>query len=307
MIRVYKVIKKLMIENSQRQFVYKRNCEIRDNHLFPEGMTRIALGVEYKGNLFHGFQSQRSGVPTVQQTLESSLSDICNEPITLVCAGRTDMGVHATNQVVHFDTIAQRPEKAWLRGANTKLKEGASIRWAQPVSPLFHARFSARSRTYRYVIYNTKTPSALMDKLVTWDRRRFNIDAMIKGSRYLLGEHNFNAFRGSDCQAKTPFRRIDAITINKCSDFIVIEVTATAFLYHMVRNIVGVLTAVGAGEKSPSWVGEVLASEDRCCAGVTAPAAGLYLVSVVYDPHFNLPVASKGPPIIAGLLSENLI
>ncbi len=293
-----------MTESSQRHFSYKRNCEIRDINLFPEGMSRIALGVEYKGNLFRGFQSQSSGVPTVQQTLESSLSAICNEPVTLVCAGRTDTGVHATNQIVHFDTIAQRPEKAWLRGANTKLSEGVSIRWAQPVSPLFHARFSARSRTYRYVIYNTKTPSALMDKLVTWDRRRFDIDAMIEGSRYLLGEHNFNAFRGADCQAKTPFRRIDAITINRCGDFIIIEVSATAFLYHMVRNIVGVLTAVAAGEKPSSWVGEVLASEDRCCAGVTAPAAGLYLVDVEYDTDFNLPINSKGPPIIAGMLNE---
>ncbi len=293
-----------MTESYQRHFSYKRNCEIRDTSLFPEGMTRIALGVEYKGNFFHGFQSQSSGVQTVQQTLESSLSSICNEPITLVCAGRTDMGVHATNQVVHFDTIAKRPEKAWLRGANTKLNEGVSIRWAQSVSPLFHARFSARSRTYRYVIYNTKTPSALMDKLVTWDRRCFDINAMVDGSRYLLGEHNFNAFRGVDCQAKTPFRRIDAITINKRSDFIIIEVTATAFLYHMVRNIVGVLTAVAAGEKPPSWVGEVLASEDRRCAGVTAPAAGLYLVNVQYDAGLNLPLTAKGPPIIAGLFNE---
>jgi tRNA pseudouridine38-40 synthase len=292
-----------MTESFQRKLAYKRNREILDVSLFPEGMNRIALGVEYNGNLFRGFQSQSSGVSTVQQTLESALSSICDEPIALVCAGRTDTGVHATNQVVHFDTIAQRPEKAWLRGANTKLEDGVSIRWAKTVSPLFHARFSARSRTYRYVLYNTRTPSALMKNLVTWDRRRFNIDEMIEGSRYLVGEHNFNAFRGADCQAKTPFRRIDAITINSVGDFIIIEVKATAFLYHMVRNIVGVLTAVAAGEKPPSWVGAVLASEDRRFGGVTAPAAGLYLVEVEYEKSFALPICHKGPYIIEGLLA----
>jgi tRNA pseudouridine38-40 synthase len=142
-----------------------------------------------------------------------------------------------------------------------------------------------------------------MKNLVTWDRRRFNIDDMIKGSRYLIGEHNFNAFRGADCQAKTPFRRIEAITINRVGDFIIIEVQATAFLYHMVRNIVGVLTAVAAGEKPPSWVGSVLASEDRRFGGVTAPAAGLYLVEVEYDDSFTLPICHKGPHIIEGLLA----
>ena len=293
-----------MIDSFQRNFEYKRNGEIRDINLFPEGMNRIALGIEYKGNLFHGFQSQITGVSTVQQTLESALSSICDESITLACAGRTDTGVHATNQIVHFDTHALRPEKAWLRGANTKVDEGVSIRWAHPVSPLFHARFSARSRTYRYVIYNTRTPSALMKHLVTWDRRRFNIDDMIKGSRHLIGEHDFNAFRGADCQSKTSVRRMDAINVNKVGDFIIIEVKATAFLYHMVRNIVGVLTAVAAGDQPPSWVASVLASKDRRCGGVTAPAAGLYLVNVEYDDSFALPACPKGPHMIAGLLNE---
>lgn len=281
---------------------YKRNGEVLDPALFPEGMQRIALGIEYNGSLFRGFQSQRSGVPTVQEALEKSLSRICDETITLVCAGRTDMGVHATNQVIHFDTLAVRPEKAWLRGANTHLPEGVSIRWAKPVESNFHARFSARSRTYRYIIYNLATPSALMKNLVTWDRRRLNVDAMIEGSRYLLGEHNFNAFRGADCQAKNPVRRIDSIDIKRVSDFIVIEVKATAFLYHMVRNIVGVLSAVAASEKPASWVKTVLDSRDRRCGGVTAPAAGLYLVHVEYDPSFELPALAKGPYIINGLL-----
>lgn len=292
-----------MTDSFQRNLAYKRNGEISDVSLFPEGMNRVALGLEYNGSLFHGFQSQVSGIATVQQTLESALTSICNEPIALVCAGRTDTGVHATNQIVHFDTHARRPEKAWLRGANAKIDDGVSIRWAQVVSPLFHSRFSARARTYRYIIYNTRTPSALMKNLVTWDRRRFNLDDMIEGSRYLIGEHNFNAFRGADCQAKTSIRRMDAITINKMGDFIVIEVKATAFLYHMVRNIVGVLASVAAGDRPPSWVGSVLASEDRRCGGVTAPAAGLYLVKVEYDASFALPTCPKGPYIIAGLLN----
>lgn len=280
---------------------YKRNGEILDPNLFPEEMQRIALGIEYNGSLFRGFQAQSSGVPTVQQALEHALSRICDEDIKLVCAGRTDMGVHATNQVIHFDTLAKRPEKAWLRGANTHLPAGVSIRWAQTVNPLFHARFSARSRSYRYVIYNTKTPSALMDKLVTWDRRNLDLEAMRAGSRYLLGEHDFSAFRGADCQAKNPVRKIDSIHIERKGDFIMLEVTATAFLYHMVRNIVGVLLAVASGEKPVEWVASVLASRDRRCASVTAPAAGLYLVHVGYEKKFALPQTPKGPYIVSGL------
>jgi tRNA pseudouridine38-40 synthase len=281
---------------------YKRNTEVLDHNQFPDGMRRIALGIEYNGSLFRGFQSQPSGVPTVQQSIEGALSAICDEPITLACAGRTDTGVHATNQVVHFDTLAHRPEKAWLRGANTHLPEGVSIRWSQEVSHRFHSRFSARSRSYRYIIYNVSTPSALMKSLVTWDRRQLDVDAMIAGSRHLLGEHNFNAFRGADCQAKNPVRCINEINIQRADDFVVIEVKATAFLYHMVRNIVGVLSAVAASEKSAEWVKVVLDSQDRRCGGVTAPAAGLYLVQIEYDPIFNLPQRAKGPYIINGLL-----
>jgi len=281
---------------------YKRNAEVVDHNQFPGGMQRIALGIEYNGSFFRGFQSQPTGVPTVQQSIEGALSTICDEPITLACAGRTDTGVHATNQVVHFDTLALRPEKAWLRGANTHLPEGVSIRWAQKVPPHFHSRFSARSRSYRYVIYNVATQSALMKNLVTWDRRRLDVDAMIEGSRSLLGEHNFNAFRGADCQAKNPVRRINEIDIQRVDDFIVIEVKATAFLYHMVRNIVGVLSAVAASEKPAEWVKAVLDSQDRRCGGVTAPAAGLYLVQIEYDPIFNLPQPAKGPYMINGFL-----
>lgn len=279
---------------------YSRNSEVTDVSFFPQGMQRFAMGIEYRGDFFRGFQTQSSDVPTVQQALEKALSDICDETIGLVCAGRTDRGVHATNQVIHFDTLAKRPERAWLGGANTRLPDGVSIRWVREVSPLFHARFSAVSRVYRYLVYNSPTPSALMKGLTTRDCRRLDIESMIHGSRCLIGEHDFTAFRGADCQARNPVRRLEKLDIQRWQDFIVIEVKATAFLYHMVRNIVGVLLAVGAGEKSAPWIASVLASRDRRCGGVTAPADGLYLVGVDYDSEYALPQRDKGPFWIAG-------
>jgi tRNA pseudouridine38-40 synthase len=277
---------------------YRRNC---DTHYcsFPEGMQRIALGIEYAGHFFHGFQAQPHDIRTVQQGLEGALTQIANEPIKLVCAGRTDAGVHGTNQVVHFDTLAKRVDSAWLRGANAKLPEGIAIRWVKHVSPDFHSRFSALSRTYRYVIYNTKTPSALLNNYVTWDRRSLDVDQMIEASRSLLGQHDFSAFRAVQCQAKNPTRNMKRIDISRQGEFIVIEVEASAFLYHMVRNIVGVLTSIAASEKPVSWAAEVLEGRDRTLGGVTAPADGLYLVSIEYDDRHNLPVRPKGPYFLA--------
>ena len=283
---------------SPRKKLYTRNCEVTPECEFPEGMQRLALGIEYSGHLFHGFQAQSHDTCTIQHGLEAALSAIANEPIKLVCAGRTDAGVHATNQVIHFDTLAQRPDKAWLRGANTHLPEGVSIRWVKAVTPAFHARFSARSRTYRYIIYNTPTPSALLNHHVTWDRRRLNIDKMVQASRVLLGEHDFSAFRAAQCQANNPVRRIDRIDISESGDFIVVEIQATAFLYHMVRNIMGVLLAIAADEKPVEWAKQVLESRDRQCGGVTAPAAGLYLVSIDYPQEFAIPKMSMGPYIL---------
>lgn len=280
---------------------YKRNCEIvvGSELQFPEGMHRIVLGIEYAGYGFHGFQSQPHDPQTVQEGLEKALSAIANEPIKLVCAGRTDAGVHATNQVVHFDTMAKRIDRAWLRGANTQLPDGIAIRWVKHVTPDFHSRFSARSRTYRYVIYNTQTPSALLKRYVTWDRRTLDVALMVQASRSLLGEHDFSAFRAIQCQANNPVRHMKRIDISQQKDFIVIEVEATAFLYHMVRNIVGVLSSIAAGEKPVTWAAEVLESRDRQQGGVTAPADGLYLVSVDYDNNYNLPVRDKGPYFLA--------
>ena len=279
--------------------LYKRNCDVSRSCKFPEGMRRIALGIEYCGHLFHGFQAQNHDEQTIQHGLEKALSKIANEPISLVCAGRTDAGVHATNQVVHFDTMAVRPDSAWLRGANTQLPEGIAIRWVRRVEPQFHARFSAEARTYRYVIYNSNTPSALLNHYVTWDRRTLNIEAMSQASNALLGEHDFSAFRAVQCQARNPVRRMDRIDITPQGDFIVIEVKATAFLYHMVRNIVGVLSAIGAGEKPVEWAKQVLESKDRRCGGVTAPPDGLYLVAIDYDDQYDIPVRPLGPYLLS--------
>ncbi len=284
---------------SKKQKVFTPNCEVTSACEFPDHLRRIALGIEYSGHHFHGFQSQKHDIQTIQQYLECALSDIANEPIQLVCAGRTDAGVHATNQVIHFDTSADRPDKAWLRGANTKLPEGIAIRWVKQVVPAFHSRFSATSRTYRYIIYNSPTPSSLLQHYVTWDRRTFNVDDMRMASQHLLGEHDFNAFRATQCQARNPVRNMQRIDISQQQDFIVIEVQATAFLYHMVRNIVGVLMAIAAGEKPVDWCKEVLESRDRSCGGVTAPPDGLYLVAIKYDESFALPARPMGPYFLA--------
>ncbi|EGG93576.1 tRNA pseudouridine synthase A [gamma proteobacterium IMCC1989] len=278
---------------------YKRNCDINTVDGFPEGMQRVALGIEYAGHVFHGFQSQPHDEKTVQSALENALSLVANEPIKLVCAGRTDAGVHATNQIVHFDTLAKRKDTAWLRGANAKLPDGVAIRWAQDVSCDFHSRFSAKHRTYRYVIYNSRTHSALLKNFVTWDRRSLDIDAMAEASQALVGRHDFNAFRASQCQANNAIRDMHYIKVHRQNDFIVIEVQATAFLYHMVRNIVGVLSTIAAGEKPVSWAKEVLESKDRRCGGITASPDGLYLVAVEYDESHRLPQRPKGPYFLA--------
>ncbi|GLS26672.1 tRNA pseudouridine(38-40) synthase TruA [Marinibactrum halimedae] len=278
---------------------YARNGEITADTPWPEGMHRVALGVEYNGTAFRGFQVQSHDSLTVQGYLHEALSQVAAEPITLVCAGRTDSGVHATGQVVHFDTLASRPPKAWFMGANTKLPDGIAIRWAQAVMPQFHARFSAQSRTYRYLIHNVPTRPALMAKQVTWDKRKLNIDAMRQAASVLVGEHDFSAFRASQCQAKHPVRRIDYLHIGVRGDFIIVEIRANAFLHHMVRNIVGVLLAIAAGEADVGWAEQVLSSRDRTQGGVTAHPYGLYLVDVVYDECFGLPKCRPGPTLLS--------
>lgn len=288
---------------------YTRNGEIVADTVWPDAMHRIALGIEYKGADFHGFQVQPSGVRTVQQALEKALSKVANEDITLVCAGRTDAGVHATNQVIHFDTLAVRPEKAWLRGTRPHLPDTVSVRWVKEVAPQFHARFSALNRTYRYLLSDARTSSALLHDQVTWSSRPLDIALMRQAARYLVGQHDFTSFRATQCQAKSPVRKIEYLHLVRRGDLIVLEIQANAFLHHMVRNIVGVLLAVGAGDRPPEWTADVLAAKDRSAGGTTAKPFGLYLVGVDYPEHFALPGCLPGPlyfPEAIGGFAEEL-
>lgn len=287
-----------------RQKPYSRNVEILEQGVFPQGMQRVALCVEYNGAQFHGFQKQPSGVDTVQARLESALSQVADEPITLVCAGRTDTGVHGTNQVVHFDTLSVRPLKAWSRGVNALLPNSVSVKWAQQVTPYFHARFSASFRTYRYIIANTPSRPALGYEQMTWVRESIDEGAMWRAAQALVGEHDFTSYRASQCQAHSPVRRIHYLDIARRGDLIVVEIQANAFLHHMVRNIMGVLLAIGVGEQAEEWAAEVLAARDRRKAGVTAKPNGLHLVAIEYPDHFDFPVTLPGPAFFAEKLGE---
>ncbi len=278
---------------------YQRNGEILQPEVFPEGMHRVALGVEYNGAKFHGFQKQSSGVDTVQARLEAGISRVADEEVTLVCAGRTDAGVHATNQVIHFDTLAERPMKAWTRGVNALLPDTVAVKWAKPVEPLFHARFSAQCRTYRYVIANTAVRPALACEQLTWVRETLDLDKMKAAAEPLVGEHDFSSFRAAQCQARSPVRRLHHLHITRRGELIVVELQANAFLHHMVRNIMGVLLAIAKGERPVTWVNEVLAAKDRRCAAVTAKPHGLHLVSVDYPSGFSLPVSYPGPIFVS--------
>jgi tRNA pseudouridine38-40 synthase len=274
---------------------YERNGEVLSDEAWPEGMHRLALCVEYKGSEFHGFQVQPNAVATVQQALELALSKVADEPISLVCAGRTDTGVHATAQVIHFDTYAQRPLQAWVKGTRPHLPKTITVRWAKEVSPHFHARFSALQRTYRYLLSDAKVQSALLHDQVTWSSRKLDVSLMQQGANYLVGEHDFTSLRATQCQAKSPVRVVNYAHLCRKGDLIVLEIQANAFLHHMVRNIIGVLLAVGAGDKPPIWVQQVLAAKHRSAASVTAKPNGLYLVNVAYPEQHNLPVLLPGP------------
>lgn len=268
---------------------YTRNGEVLQPGVFPAGMRRVALGIEYDGSGFHGFQRQKSGVASVQQSLEQALSRVADEAVTLVCAGRTDAGVHACGQVIHFDTLSLRPEKAWTMGVNAHLPDTVSVRWAVPVSEYFHARFSATHRAYRYVIYNAPTRPGLAFSQLTWVREPLDVEAMNEAAQSLVGEHDFSSFRASQCQAKSPVRDVHSIRWVRQGQLVIMEVIANAFLHHMVRNFVGVFLPIGRGEQAISWLSDVLCAADRSKAGVTAPPHGLYLVDVGYPSRFGLP------------------
>ena len=253
-------------------------------------MSRIAVGIEYDGSAYAGWQSQ-PGTITIQQALEKALSVIAAEPVSLTCAGRTDAGVHAWGQVAHFDTCATRAARSWVLGANSELPKDLSVSWAMPVPAHFHARYSAYARTYRYVVLNRDVRSALLARRVTWIHQRLDEAAMTHAARFLEGEHDFSAFRSSACQAKSPIRRLERLSVERRNEFLFIEVTANAFLHHMVRNIAGLLITVGKGEQPPQWALDVLRAKDRRQAAATAPATGLYLLSVRYPAAFGLPPA----------------
>lgn len=258
---------------------------------------RIALGIEYNGSGFNGYQMQAAGTRTVQHELEKALSKVADEPLRLTCAGRTDTGVHATGQVVHFDTTVARELKAWMMGGNTNLPRDISIHWVRQVSKDFSARFSAVSRSYRYILFNRKTRSAVFQHNVSWTFERLDENAMHEAAQILLGEHDFSALRSSRCQANHAVREMQSISVRRESDYIILDLTANAFLHHMVRNIMGTLLVIGRGEQPVAWMQEVLSSQDRKQAGMTAQAAGLYLINVEYPAEHGLPESGWLPCI----------
>lgn len=251
-------------------------------------MSRYAAGIDYVGTEFSGWQALK-GLRTVQGELEAALSRVADHPLRVTTAGRTDAGVHALQQVVHFDTTAVRSDYAWLLGTNRYLARDVSVRWIQPVSDQFHARYGARERRYRYVIHNHPARSALLFNRAAWWPQPLAAEAMHEAAQHLIGEQDFSAFRDSQCQSKTTVRRMISIDVHRRDDFVVIDVRGNAFLHHMVRNITGTLVEVGQGRQPPSWVAQVLAGRDRRKGGMTAPAGGLYFVGPQYGAEFALP------------------
>jgi tRNA pseudouridine38-40 synthase len=258
----------------------------------PTG-RRLAVVIEYDGTGFAGWQSQAHSA-SIQDVVQQALGFVAGHPIEATCAGRTDSGVHALGQVAHFDTHALRTPRAWVLGANTRLPATVALQWAGEVEPRFHARHSALRRIYRYCILNRSARSALQFTRAAWIHRLIDAAAMHAAAQALLGEHDFSAFRSIECQSKTPMRRIDALQVQREGDYVWIEITANAYLHHMVRNIVGTLLEVqGAPDPAQAMRG-ILDSGERRLAGATAPAAGLYLWQVDYAPHHGIPLPSDG-------------
>ena len=255
-------------------------------------MVRIALGLEYDGSHFCGWQTQTNAC-AVQDALEIALAAIACEPISTASAGRTDTGVHALAQVVHFNTEALRPESAWVRGVNALLPSSVAVRWAREVAPEFHARFSAQARRYRYVLLNRPERPGLAAGRVGWFHAPLDLEAMQRAANMLLGEHDFSAFRAAECQAKTPVRTLTELSIRREQDFLLFDLRANAFLHHMVRNIIGGLVYVGKGKYPPSWMGEMLVGRDRKLAAPTFAPNGLYLSGVEYEAQWGIPAIDE--------------
>lgn len=260
-------------------------------------MTRIVLGVEYDGSAYSGWQWQRNR-RSVQVVLEQALSKVANQPITVICAGRTDAGVHALEQVVHFDTEAERGHHAWMLGGNSNLPDDVRIIWVKSAEADFHARYSAVARFYRYIILNRPVKSALLRQQATWCYAPLDADKMHEAAQHLLGTHDFSSFRAQGCQSKSPCRIMYFIDVYREGDKVIMDISANAFLHHMVRNIAGVLMAIGAGKQPVEWTQQLLDLKNRKLAAVTAPPDGLYLGSVYYPAHYGIaknPIFNKLP------------
>lgn len=255
---------------------------------------KIALGIEYNGSRYCGWQ-QQGELASVQSCLERALSKIADAPINVLCAGRTDAGVHATGQVAHFETNARRKDAAWSMGVNTYLPRDIAVRWARNVSDNFHARFSATARRYRYIIYNHRNRPAVLQQGVTHFHHPLNAVWMHRAAQALLGENDFTSFRAARCQSCTPWRNVKHVQVTRQGEYVVVDIKANAFVHHMVRNIVGSLIEIGCGKKREDWLVELLALRDRNLAAATARAEGLYLVSVDYPKHFALPHSPLWP------------
>lgn len=256
--------------------------------LFLVVVMRLALGLEYDGSAFTGWQTQPGGTG-VQDALERALETFASHAIRTICAGRTDAGVHATYQVVHFDTEVDRPLRSWVRGVNRWLPRAAAVRWAVRVPDDFHARFGARARRYDYWLLNDAVRSPLADGRVGWVYRPLDDEAMRAAAVHLIGTHDFTSFRAAECQAASPFRELRELRVDRFGRLLRLRFVANAFLHHMVRNLVGTLVYVGLGRQPPDWVREVVRARDRDAAAPTFAAAGLYLTHVQYDPLLALP------------------
>lgn len=250
---------------------------------------RVALGVEYDGSAFHGWQTQPDG-GTVQDALQDALAQIAGVPVNVVCAGRTDAGVHAIAQVVHFDPPVQRPLTAWVRGVNSFLPPAVAVHWAHPVEDGFHARFSAYGRRYRYLLINRPQRMGVWHGRAGWYHHPLDVESMQQAATHLFGGHDFSAFRAADCQAKSPVKTVRQADVRRFGEMIVFDFEAGAFLHHMVRNLVGSLVYVGQGKHPPEWIAQLLTAKDRRLAAPTFSAAGLYLAGVNYEAHWGLPV-----------------
>lgn len=266
---------------------------------------RIAISVEYDGSGYRGWQAQKHDAQVVQTEVEKALSKVADDPINVVCSGRTDSGVHASSQICHFDTVAHRDPYNWVMGVNTQLPDDISLSWVQQVDPEFHARFSARSRQYVYLIRQSPYRSALLRNSMTLTHKCLDPELMCEAGSSLLGTHDFNAYRSAQCQAKTSVRTLSHLSVHCHEGVIAVHVEANGFLQNMVRNIVGVLTAIGSQEEPVVWARQVLESKDRKKGGVTAPPHGLYFLGPTYDDHFGLPKTVRIPQIAKDILRSD--